>query len=66
MIYGNRFTLMVAQLCGEPLPPIPAILGRVFKAPDSPDEDQCQPELEHATVASSLVPSPPQRRHKTP
>ena len=35
----DRFDVMALHLAGDPLPPLPAIPGRVHKAPPTTDDD---------------------------
>ncbi|MDE2369369.1 MAG: hypothetical protein KGN16_10375 [Burkholderiales bacterium] len=51
----SQFDVLVAQLLGKRLPRLPAIRGRVFKAPPVVDADPLAVELEQVPIWRALA-----------
>jgi hypothetical protein len=51
----SKFELMLAQLQGQPLPPLPATPGRIVKAPPAPEPEQDAADLATAAIWQELA-----------
>ena len=50
-----RFNQMIHSLAGQPMPALPEIPGRVFKAPRDNDDDPGLHDFEHARIWRDLA-----------
>ena len=59
---ADRWPVMLAQLLGEPLPPLPAVQGRVHRGPEVPARPEpTEAELATAAIWRRLAGLPPKR-----